>query len=116
MDLMLFISSHACEKCPEAERIVRAIERKFRWLHVSVLDMDRYEHRLTALQFQVTTPPALVLDGERIFPKAFPTEQELIRFIEEKEKKAKKGPLRRERSRWWSISGLPEQWGPEPGR
>ncbi len=117
MDLILFISKANCETCPQAQKIVESIAKKFRKdLHVETLDMDKPEHRQTANQQRITKPPALLLEGEPIFTGKFPTEQELEKLIEDRlsKQQAKKG--KGERSRWWSISGLPEQWGDGPER
>jgi len=114
VDLILFISKKNCEECPQAEKIVRAIAKTFKKdLHVDVLDMDNKGNRQTASQLHITAAPALLLDGKPIFPDKFPTQDELEKFISERLDKSGAMKTRRERSRWWSISGLPEQWGPE---
>lgn len=117
MDLILFISKADCEACQQAQKAVESIARKFKKdLHVETLDMDKPEHRQTANQLRVTRPPALLLDGEPIFPGKFPSEQELEKFIQDRLSKSQAKKGRGERSRWWSISGLPEQWGEGPER
>lgn len=113
MNLILFISKTACAECPHAQKIVEAVSQKFKKdLKVETLDMDIPEHRQTASQHRITRPPALLLDGEPIFAGKFPTEEELAKLISERLSKAQAKQGRRER-RWWSVSGLPEQWGAE---
>jgi hypothetical protein len=115
MDLILFTSSKQKKECAKIEGIVTTVAHRFRkQMHSSVLDLEEQKNRLTALQFKITEPPALVLDGEPIFTEKLPTEEQLIKFIEGKLKQyAKEKPDRIARSRYWSISGLPEQWGHE---
>lgn len=113
MNLILFISKVGCDACPQAQKTVESVARKFKKdLRVETLDMDRPEHRQTASQLRITRPPALLLDGEQIFAGKFPSEEELEKLIVDRLGRQSK-PGRRERSRWWSISGLPENWAPE---
>jgi thiol-disulfide isomerase/thioredoxin len=114
MDMILFVASN-CDECPKAKQAVESAAKRFKELRARILDMDDRANRLNAVQFKITKPPALVLDGERVFEKRFPTEAELMAFIEQKLKKAGAGK-EGERKRWWSVSGLPEQWGAEPER
>ena len=112
MDLMLFTSSKKKDDCAPLEAIVRAVGTKFKAdLHVNVLDIDEHAHRMTALQFKISSPPALVLDGEPIFSGKRPTEEQLVKLIEGKIAEYKKS--HRAGRRYWSVSGLPENWGAE---
>lgn len=117
MDLVLFISKASRETVPQAQKTVESMGQKFKKdLHVQTLDMDKPENRLTANQLRIAKPPALMLDGEQIFIGRFPTEEELEKLISEKLERLRAKQGRRDSSRWWSISGLPEQWGQEPER
>lgn len=115
MDLVLFTSSRAPGECAGIEEAVKAVAKKFRGsLHVSILDMEEKANKDAAAQFQIFSAPGLVFNGERAFPGGCPSEAELEKFIEGKisEKKSASGKGR-EKSRYWSISGLPEQWNSE---
>jgi len=115
MDLMLFVAEK-CADCPKAKETVAAVAKRFRELHVSVLDIEEDVNRLNVLQFRITKPPALILDGEPIFRERFPTEAELAKHIEQRIRGQETKKEGRGRGRWWSVSGLPEQWGSEPAR
>jgi hypothetical protein len=113
MDLILFTSSKKRDECAKAEEVVKEVARRFgKDLHTSMLDLEERANRMTALQFRISTPPALVFDGEPIFTDRFPTADELAKFIEEKIKEYSRA-RRAGRSRYWSISGLPESWSIE---
>lgn len=104
MDLLVFLSSKNCPACPSARRAAEFVKEKFKSLHVDFLDLEHPATRATALQFRIPSPPAFVLNGERIFADKIPTGEELAAFIEEKQKPQ----TGREGRRWWSVSGLPE--------
>jgi len=111
--LILFTSSKKREECADAEAVAKEVSARFRNdLHTNILDLEERANRITALQFKISDAPALVLDGERIFPDKFPTADELSDFI--KKKMEEYGKSRRAgRSRYWSVSGLPESWSIE---
>jgi thioredoxin-like negative regulator of GroEL len=111
MDLVLFTSTRMPAECAGAEDAVRQVAKaRHGTLHASILDIEKKENRDAAAQFGIQSAPALVLNGERIFKEKMPSGDELSAFIDAKlsEKDSRKG---RDRSRYWSISGLPEQWG-----
>ncbi|MDD5317340.1 MAG: hypothetical protein PHF51_01250 [Candidatus ainarchaeum sp.] len=113
MDLALFTSSKKADECAAIEAAVKAVARKFRGrLHASILDIEQKANRDAAAQFQIFSAPGLVLNGERIFGDRVPSEEELSGLIEKT--LSEQAPSRkREGGRYWSISGLPEQWQSE---
>jgi len=112
MDLVLFTSSKKKAECAGMDAAVKSVAGKFKGeLHVGVLDLENRANRLTAVQFKVSSPPALVLDGELIFKGRQPTAAELEKFITERLEESRKA--KKSGRRYWSISGLPENWGAE---
>jgi len=113
MDLVMFTSSKQPAKFAPLEDAVKSVARKFRGrLHASILDIENKANRDAAAQFQIFSAPGLALNGERIFEDHSPSADELADLIEKRLSESAP-PRRRNGSRYWSISGLPEQWQSE---
>ena len=110
----MFTSSKKRADCAGIEAIVTSIATKFKGqIHTDILDLEQRENRMNALQFKVSSAPALVLNGERIFAAKLPSAEELSKLVEAKIGEA--GKAGRAGRRYWSVSGLEGSGGSQFG-
>jgi len=108
MDLLLFVSSKRAAACAPADAAFSAACAQLKkMIHCGRVDVETHEGRRQASQFGISNPPAFVLDGERIFSGKEPTAEDIVKLVQER----LAAPPKHLGRRYWSVSGLPEQWG-----